>query len=336
MDFSQKLARWYLEHRRPLPWREHRNPYAIWLSEIILQQTRVEQGIPYYLRFLERFPTVRDLAEAPLEDVLPFWQGLGYYSRARNLHRAAQIIHADWNGAWRKKPEDWLKLPGVGPYTAGAVTSIAFGTRAAAVDGNVLRVLSRWMGYADPVDKPAGIRTLTAFAESLLPEGDCGDHTQALMELGSLVCTPTKPNCAQCPVSDGCQVAFRPAAAEALPVKQLKTKVLAEEWRRVLLLSGDRVVVYRRPNAGIWSGLYDLPTLEDILSWGISTEELVWQDPQLHLLSHRRLTLHFGTCCPDLPPALEAPFEWISEGELSSLPWPAPLRRWLEKNTTFD
>ena len=335
MQFSQKLVRWYLQHRRPLPWREHRNPYAIWLSEILLQQTRVEQGTPYYLRFLDRFPTLPDLAEADLDDVLQLWQGLGYYSRARNMHRAAQHMHRAWQGTWKTQTEDWEALPGVGPYTAGAVTSIAFGTRAVAVDGNVIRVLSRYFGYVEPVDRPAGARALALLAESVLPDGDCGDHTQALMELGSLVCTPTKPNCAQCPLSDGCLVAFNTADAEALPVKQGKTKVQTEEWRRVLVRHNGKVVVYRRPDSGIWSGLHDLPGPEDAANWGMKPDEPVWQEPVVHLLSHRRLVLSFGQWESTENPAVKAPFYLIEEADLEGLAWPAPLRRWLKKNTTF-
>jgi|1048.fasta_scaffold20497_3 A/G-specific adenine glycosylase len=335
MHFSQKLVRWYLQHRRPLPWREHRNPYAIWLSEIILQQTRVEQGIPYYLRFVERFPTLPDLAEADLDEVLQLWQGLGYYSRARNLHRAAQQMHREWGGTWKTQPEDWRKLPGIGPYTAGAVTSIAFGTRAVAVDGNVIRVLSRYFGYEEPVDCPSGTQALALFAESLLPNSDCGDHTQALMELGSLVCTPTKPDCAQCPVSGGCQVAFKTIAAEGLPVKQGKTHVRVEAWRRVLVRHNGKVVVYRRPDKGIWAGLFDLPAPEDAVRWGMEPDALVWQEPVVHLLSHRRLYLSFGHWESPAPPLVEAPFHWIGESDWEGQAWPAPLRRWLKKNTTF-
>lgn len=336
MSFSQKLVRWYLQHRRPLPWREHRNPYAIWLSEMILQQTRVEQGTPYYHQFLERYPTLSDLAEAELDEVLHLWQGLGYYSRARNMHRAAQHMHREWKGTWKTQPEDWLALPGVGPYTAGAVASIAFGTRAVAVDGNVIRVLSRYFGYPDPVDRPSGARALALLAESILPEGDCGNHTQALMELGSLVCTPKKPLCSACPVSDSCQVAFKTKDAEELPKKSNKTKVQAADWRRVLVRHAGSVLVYRRPESGIWAGLHDLPSSDDVRNWGMNPDNVKWQEPVVHLLSHRRLALYFGHWEPANPPAIKAPFQWINEADLDQLAWPAPLRRWLKKNATFD
>lgn len=334
-DFSQRLVRWYRLHRRELPWREHRNPYAIWLSEVLLQQTRVEQGLPYYERFLDRFPTVEALASASLEEVLQVWQGLGYYSRARNMHRAAQTIVRDWSGQWKTEVSDWLALPGVGPYTAGAVASIAFGTRATAVDGNVYRVLSRWAEIEAPVDQREGQKMIAELAESLLPEGDCSDHTQALMELGSLVCTPRSPRCHECPLALDCRVAHNKKRAESLPVKAGRTRVTQEDWHRAVLIHEGRLLVRQRPTAGIWPGLMDLP------EWVPRTESLKFNAPTqptpdtVHRLSHRLLHLYFHAVSTDVFGSISDDYQWVELNSLGDLAWPVPLRRWLEKNSTF-
>lgn len=334
-DFSNRIVRWYLAHKRELPWREHRNPYAIWLSEVLLQQTRVEQGTPYFLRFVERFPTVEELATAELDDLLQVWQGLGYYARARNLHAAAKKVALEWGGTWKTEVADWRALPGVGPYTAGAIASIAFGTRAAAVDGNVYRVLSRWAGLTAPVDKPEGQKVLWGLAESLLPEGDCGNHTQALMELGSLVCTPRQPKCTDCPLSGDCAVAFQPHQAEKLPVKNGKTTVLEEHWHRIFAVRNGQFLCGKRALTGIWPGLMDLPQPTDL---GIAEGELegiAGSKPVEHRLSHRRLWIHFYRLEQEHLTNEYRGFEWVSVENWSTLAWPVPVSRWLEKNSTF-
>ena len=335
-DFSHRLVRWYQVHKRELPWREHRNPYAIWLSEVLLQQTRVEQGTPYFLRFVERFPTVEDLASAQLDDLLQVWQGLGYYARARNLHAAAKIVANEWGGVWKTEVDDWRALPGVGPYTAGAIASIAFGTRAAAVDGNVNRVLSRWAEIEAPIDKPEGHQALWELADSLLPTGDCGDHTQALMELGSLVCTPKQPKCGECPVSADCAVAFQSNKAEMLPVKLGKTKVLEEHWHRLFVVRDGYFLCGKRPVSGIWPGLMDLPEPRDL---GTPEAEIkTWSagSPVEHRLSHRRLWIHFYRMdARDLTIQPDG-FEWVAQGNWEDLAWPVPVGRWLKKNSIFD
>lgn len=335
-DFSHRLVRWYQAHKRELPWREHRNPYAIWLSEVLLQQTRVEQGTPYFLRFVERFPTVEDLAAAQLDDLLQVWQGLGYYARARNLHAAAKIVANEWDGKWKTDVADWLALPGVGPYTAGAISSIAFGTRAAAVDGNVYRVLSRWAGIEAPVDKPEGQKAIWSLAELLLPAGDCGDHTQAIMELGSLVCSPKQPKCAECPIAADCSVAFQPNKAEMLPVKLSKVKVHEEHWHRILAVRNGQFLCGKRAVTGIWPGLMDLPQPSDLGNVGAKLEAEGAGKPVEHRLSHRKLWIHFHHLdARDLTGQPEG-FEWVALADWEGLAWPVPLGKWLKKNSTFD
>ena len=224
-DVRLRLGRWYDEHARALPWREDVSAYHVLLSEIILQQTRVDQGMAYYHRFTERFPTVHDLAAASEDEVLLLWQGLGYYSRGRNLRRAAQIIVSDFGGEIPRTPEGLSHLPGVGPYTRGAILSFAYNLPYPTVDGNVFRVLSRLFGTTDPIDTTQGARIYWALAEALLDTAHPSRHNQAVIELGALCCTPRRPNCTACPIAPHC-LAHRAGIEEELPIKQGKTKVL--------------------------------------------------------------------------------------------------------------
>lgn len=260
--FSTELLEWYERSKRDLPWRRHRDPYYIWVSEIMLQQTRVDTVIPYFHRFIERFPTIRDLAEAPEEDVLKCWEGLGYYSRARNLQAAARQVVERHGGVVPDNKADVSALKGVGPYTAGAIMSIAFNRPEPAVDGNVMRVLSRYFLIEEDIMK-TGTRTLMEdLAAELIPEGRAADFNQALMELGALVCTPKSPQCLICPVMARC--AGRLAGAEErLPVKS-KAKPPRPEYRLVALVESDgalagRVLVRRRPDTGLLARMWELP-----------------------------------------------------------------------------
>ncbi|MDU7475188.1 MAG: A/G-specific adenine glycosylase [Paenibacillus macerans] len=260
--FSTELLDWYERSKRDLPWRRHRDPYYIWVSEIMLQQTRVDTVIPYFHRFIERFPTIQDLAEAPEEEVLKCWEGLGYYSRARNLQAAARQVVERHGGAVPDNKADVSALKGVGPYTAGAIMSIAFNRPEPAVDGNVMRVLSRYFLIDEDIMK-TGTRTLMEnLAAELIPEGRAADFNQALMELGALVCTPKSPQCLICPVMARC--AGRLAGAEErLPVKS-KAKPPRPEYRLVALVEGGgalggRVLVRRRPDTGLLARMWELP-----------------------------------------------------------------------------
>ena len=260
--FARELLAWYRAHKRDLPWRQSRDPYRIWVSEIMLQQTRVETVIPYYRRFLERFPTLLELAEAPEEEVLKLWEGLGYYSRARNLQAGAREVAERYGGVVPDDKAAVASLKGVGPYTAGAILSIAFNRPEPAVDGNVMRVLSRFFLLEHDIAKPGTRPIIERLAASLIPEGAAGDFNQALMEHGALTCTPKSPGCLICPVMERC--AGRLAGMEtALPVKT-KAKPPRPELRLAALIEGEgpnagKVLVRRRPDTGLLARMWELP-----------------------------------------------------------------------------
>lgn len=260
--FSRELLVWYDRSKRDLPWRRHRDPYFIWVSEIMLQQTRVDTVIPYFHRFIERFPTIRDLAEAPQEDVVKMWEGLGYYSRARNLQAAAQQIVELHDGQMPSEREHVFALKGVGPYTAGAILSIAFNQPEPAVDGNVMRVLSRYFLIEDDIAKPKTRIGMEKIIPGLIPEGRASDFNQALMELGALICTPKSPHCLICPVMEHCRGRIEGMERE-LPIKT-KAKKPRPEQRLAILLEGageneGRVLVRRRPKTGLLASMWEIP-----------------------------------------------------------------------------
>ncbi len=253
------LLGWYDEHRRDLPWRDEHDPYRVWISEVMLQQTQVTTVVPYYERFVRRFPSLEDLAAAPLDSVLKAWEGLGYYARARNLHAAARQVMADHSGQLPTSFATLRKLPGFGDYTAGAVASIAFGERVPAVDGNVKRVLARLLAITDDVSRGASIRRLHAIATDLVPSERAGDFNQALMELGATVCTPTSPRCALCPLRAECD-GLAQGVQESLPVKASRRErphydVTAAVIRRA---DGFLLIAQRKPEAML-GGLWEFP-----------------------------------------------------------------------------
>jgi A/G-specific adenine glycosylase len=257
--FSTDLVAWYRQHARSLPWRETRDPYRIWVSEIMLQQTQVDTVIPYFHRFLDRFPTVEALAEAPIDDVLKAWEGLGYYSRGRNLQRAAQAVVALYAGQMPDDPVALRALPGIGDYTVGAIASIAFGRPVPAVDGNVLRVVSRLAAWDHDIARPAAKATVAAWVAERFPADAAGDFTQALMELGATVCTPANPACGRCPVAPHCQAKAQERVAE-LPVKSSKAPPRPERSWVGIIRHDDHVLVQRRPAPGLLAGMWEFPT----------------------------------------------------------------------------
>jgi len=261
MWLTNILAQWYLENKRELPWRKTSNPYHIWLSEIILQQTRVDQGMTYYLSFIENYPTVEDLAKSEESKVLKLWQGLGYYSRARNLHFSAQYIMTDLEGIFPETYKDLLKLKGVGDYTASAVASICFNEPNAVVDGNVYRVLSRVFGIDTPINGTKGIKEFKLLAQELLDVHNPGDHNQAMMEFGAVQCKPQSPNCMVCPVNDKC-VALAQNRVSELPVKDKKVKVRKRYFNYLVVQAGGFTQLNLRTGKGIWQGLYEFPCVE--------------------------------------------------------------------------
>ncbi|MFK7691501.1 A/G-specific adenine glycosylase [Paenibacillus sp. HJGM_3] len=260
--YSEPLLAWYKAHRRDLPWRRSRDPYHIWISEVMLQQTRVDTVIPYYHRFLEKFPTLEALADAPEEDVLKQWEGLGYYSRARNLQAAVREVKEGYGGTVPDTLEAVSSLKGVGPYTAGAILSIAYNRPEPAVDGNVMRVLSRFFLLQDDIAKPSTRVRIEALAKSLIPEGEARDFNQALMELGATVCTPKSPSCLTCPVMEHCAARLE-GMTEALPVKA-KAKPPRPEARLVAFVEGTgahsgRFLIRQRPQDGLLARMWELP-----------------------------------------------------------------------------
>jgi len=260
MNFSNKLVSWYQNNKRDLPWRNTVNPYHIWLSEIILQQTRVLQGTPYYLAFLKAFPTIEDLANASEDKVLKMWQGLGYYSRARNLHFTAKDIVNNFAGEFPKDYSKVLKLKGIGIYTAAAITSFAFDMPYAVVDGNVIRVLSRVFGVSIPFDTSAGKKQFQQLAQELLIEKDAAIYNQAIMDFGAIKCKPKSPDCSSCPMQDFC-VAYATNSVADLPVKSKKIKVKDRFLHYLFIEQEDNIFLGKR-KSGIWTGLYEFPFLE--------------------------------------------------------------------------
>lgn len=252
------LLAWFGREARDLPWRRTRDPYAVWVSEIMLQQTRVDQTKPYYERFLSAFPTVRSLAAAAEDDVLKRWEGLGYYTRARNLHKAAKVIVAECGGALPETADAWGRLPGVGPYTAGAIASIAFGEQTPVLDGNVKRVLSRLFDIHDCIDQPRTVTRLWDIARTLVPAHAPGDMNQALMELGARLCTPKAPQCTRCPVSSACAARSR-GVQEDLPVRREKKPVPHRELVAAVIARSGRYLIGKRPTEGLLGGLWEFP-----------------------------------------------------------------------------
>ncbi len=307
-DWREKLLKWYEANKRDLPWRSIKDPYKIWLSEVILQQTRVNQGWEYYVRFIEKYPTVKDLANAPEQDVLKLWQGLGYYSRARNLHFAAKSILKEHKGKFPSDYKSIRNLKGVGDYTAGAIASIAFDLQHPAVDGNVMRVYSRLFGITTPVDSTEGKKKIFETAVELLPAKNPGTYNQAVMELGAMVCLPAKPDCINCPIQDGCY-AFANKSVSGFPVKEVKTKVRNRYLNYLVITHGDRLLLRIRKEKDIWQGLHDFPMLESNKSiiepkflkdkkW----EEIIHiskpiikdvSEEYAHILSHQKLFARF-------------------------------------------
>lgn len=262
MNFTQTLTHWYSVNKRDLPWRQTKNPYYIWLSEIIMQQTQIKQGLPYYEAFVSNYPSVFDLANASEQAVLKDWQGLGYYSRARNLHTSAKYIANELDGVFPTTYSEIIKLKGVGDYTASAISSICFDETHAVVDGNVYRVLSRYFGVSTPINTTSGVKEFKALASTLLNLENPGDYNQAVMEFGATQCKPKNPYCSSCSLNDSC-VALQQGQVNLLPVKLKKTKVTKKYFNFLVILSEDKKTIFeQRTSKGIWQNLYQFPLIE--------------------------------------------------------------------------
>ncbi len=342
--FAERLLRWSSQHgRHDLPWQHPRTPYRVWISEIMLQQTRVETVVGYFARFMDRFPDVESLARAPADDVLAHWSGLGYYARARNLHAAARRIVEDHDGAFPGDVESLAALPGIGRSTAAAIVAQGFDRRAAILDGNVKRVLARHAGIEGWPGRSPVERALWTEAEARTPAGTAADYTQAIMDLGATLCTPTNPRCADCPVHADC-VAFRQSRQAELPTPKPKKKLPTREQEFRLLRDGDgRVLLERRPPAGIWGGLWCLPTSrqgddarEPLESWlsAESLESLEPLEPIEHVFSHFRLRMqlvHERVARPGDAVGDRDDRRWMTAEEWLEAGLPKPVRALLER-----
>jgi A/G-specific adenine glycosylase len=340
--FSPCLLPWYRDFHRPLPWRATRDPYLIWLSETILQQTRVDQGLPYWIRFKERWPTVQALAEANEQEVLKAWQGLGYYSRARNLLAAARHVVKEHKGHFPRTVEGLLGLQGVGDYTASAIASICFNRPEAVVDGNVYRVLARVFGIGTAIDSSAGRKQFKELATALLDPKHPGDHNQAVMELGATVCTPKSPDCTYCPLHERC-IAFATGSISALPVKQGKTKARDRFFNYLHLASSKGIAMQQRQGKDIWTGLFELPLLESghplshrpmekLLAKTFGKGWCIAAGPakSRQVLSHQVIHAQFWKVIP--PKKFKLPDDWkmVPKRKLAELAVPRLIDRWMK------
>ena len=337
--FSGNLLAWYERNKRDLPWRKTSDPYPIWVSEIMLQQTRVDTVIPYWHRFLQAFPTVQDLAEADRQQVLKLWEGLGYYSRGRNLHDAAKTVVEKYNGRVPDTYDEISQLKGIGPYTASAILSIAFNKPFAVVDGNVIRVLTRYFGIEDDIRSSSVKKMVQKYADKLMPEDHPGDFNQAMMELGATVCTPTSPDCLACPVSAAC-VANRTSKTDVIPYKSKAKKIPHHHIGVGLIVSeSGKLLIALRPEDAMLGGLWEFPggknekgeSLEETVSrelreeLGIEVEVLEKHMKLKHAYSHFKITLHAYWCTiasGNPEPKSSDKIKWVSLTEINQFPFP--------------
>ncbi len=336
-SFATLVIRWQRQHgRHGLPWQGTRDPYRVWLSEVMLQQTQVSTVLDYYARFLHRFATVAALAAAPLDDVFALWSGLGYYSRARNLHRCAQAVVAEHGGEFPRTSQALALLPGIGRSTAAAIAAFCFGERVAILDGNVKRVLSRTIGFEDDLSTAPAVAKLWAAADALLPQRDVDVYTQALMDLGATLCTTRRPACERCPVAAAC-VARASGEPERYPFKSRRLKRTQRENALLWLQQGERLLLVKRPATGVWSGLWSLPQYPSTLALHEATAHWAghgaWQPDVQHALTHFDWLLHplqWRLPLRARPDASLPEGRWFSVEEALALGLPAPVRRLLQ------
>ena len=307
MDFAREIIDWYQLHKRDLPWRNTDDPYVIWLSEIIMQQTRVEQGTPYFNRFVEKYPTVNHFASASEDEILKLWQGLGYYSRGRNMHHTAQMVMEEHAGYFPNNYDSLIKLKGIGEYTAAAIASFSSNEAKAVVDGNVFRLLSRYFGIDTPTGSSKGKKLFTELANELMDKSQAGTYNQAAMEFGSLQCKPKNPDCHTCPLRPGCD-AYHTGRINELPVKLKAQKIRERYFNYLLAAKNKRILIHKRGPNDIWQNLYQLPLIEtekpylpeDLIRsetftgiLGNNVSILSVSEPVKHILSHQKLYARF-------------------------------------------
>jgi A/G-specific adenine glycosylase len=350
---SEELLTWYDRNQRDLPWRRTDDPYKIWISEIMLQQTRVDTVIPYYLRFLEHFPTVEALAEADQQSVLKCWEGLGYYSRARNLHAASKKVVRDFDGQIPSDYQEITSLKGIGPYTAAALLSIAFQKKYAVVDGNVIRVISRIAGIPDDIRLVSTKKAIQQIVDDLIPDDRPGDFNQAVMELGATVCTPQNPKCADCPLSVEC-VAYNQAQTDVIPYKSPAKKVPHYQIAVGLILNGNReLLIALRPNDSMLGGLWEFPggkkesgeSLKEAVArelneeLGVKVSVFKKFHKLKHAYSHFKITMHAYWCRVEegIPkPKSSKEVRWVTLDEIDAYPFPKANKTLIEQLKKFD
>ncbi len=339
MDFSNTLINWYLHNKRSLPWRETQNPYPIWLSEIMLQQTRVAQGMPYFLSFTTNFPTVFDLANANEEKVLKLWQGLGYYSRARNLHKTAQIVAFELNGIFPDNYKDLLNLKGIGDYTAAAIASFAYNEAVPVVDGNVFRVLSRYFDVENDISINSTKKVFAELAFELMPKDNPAQFNQAIMEFGALQCVPKSPNCSICPFNESC-AALQKNKVDKLPIKTKKVKVTNRFLNYIIYIDKkNQTLIQKRTEKGIWQNLFEFPLLEnensvdlEFISKNIDAKFTVKSIYQInnqeiiHKLTHQKLHINFWKI--EIDEILE---NGLTFDEIKTYPFPIVIANLIDK-----
>ena len=341
-DIAQPLVTWYKQHERLLPWRENPSPYRVWVSEIMLQQTRIEAVLPYFQRFMEALPTIQDLAHADEDVLMKLWEGLGYYSRVRNLQKAARQVVKDFGGELPSSYDQLLTLKGIGEYTAGAIASIAFGKRVAAVDGNVLRVMARLLDDDTDVMETKHRKQLTAFVNQLVPEGSAGDFNQGIMELGETICLPNAmPRCSECPLNEYCAVAGLERARELPTRSAAKPRKLERRMMFVVITdeSTPRVLLHKREKGGLLGGMWELPNeiqtddfqVQNQLSeWGVPFKEIVSLSSAKHVFSHVEWHLQ-GTLVKAKTFTPKTGFQLVSADELEKYALPTAFRAYSQK-----
>lgn len=323
---QQKLVGWFKENCRDLPWRHDRDPYKVWVSEIMLQQTQVDTVTPYYNRFMDKFPTPYDLASAPEEEVIKAWEGLGYYSRARNLHSAVREVVETYDGKVPDNLADISRLKGIGPYTAGAILSLAYGKAEPAVDGNVMRVIARLFSISDDIAKPATRVKMERLVRYLIPQDEAGPFNEGLMELGALICTPRNPACLFCPLIEEC-IGREQGIHEELPVKKKSKRVKPVSLTCGVIVSGSSVLLHQRPDRGLLAGMWEFPNSEQTDVTELLPElDIAWEGPLghvTHTFSHVqwKLSVHTGeTRSKDM--TLPPNYRWVERAQLSDYAFP--------------
>jgi A/G-specific adenine glycosylase len=353
MNISASLLRWYRKHKRDLPWRKTHDPYLIWLSEIILQQTRVAQGLPYYLKFSKKYPSIAKLAAAKQQEVLRQWQGLGYYSRARHLHETAKAVVKNFDGKFPSRYSELIKLKGVGEYTAAAVSSITSEEPHPVVDGNVIRVLSRHFGINNPLDSSSAKKKFISLASGLMANHSPSEFNQAMMEFGALQCVPKNPVCTDCPLKKSC-FAFTHSQVEKFPVKKRKTKIRQRYFDYFIIHSASKILMKQRKENDIWKNLYDFPLIEsqrllsrDKFLQSESVKKIFGKavvrfekigETQEHILSHQQLNARFWKVISSqkMPVKNDSGIISVNSNSLKKYPLPRLIERFIEKHNIFE